>query len=117
MRLASSDRQYGPWLGRSGTTSLEFALVAIPFIFLLVAGTDLGRYFITRHSLHTLISEAARATLIKCFGVTTTQTNPPRTQCALSSTDWPTVEAKVPFLDSSLLSPSPTATQNLNTAT
>jgi Flp pilus assembly protein TadG len=39
---------------------LEFALVAVPFLFLLIAAMDLGRYFITQHSLRTLTSEAAR---------------------------------------------------------
>ena len=53
-------------LERGGTSSLEFALVAIPFIFMIIAGMDLGRYFITQHSLRTLISEAIRSAVINC---------------------------------------------------
>ena len=41
--------------GQAGTSSLEFALVAAPFVFMMVAGMDLGRYFITRtHCTHWL---------------------------------------------------------------
>ena len=44
-----------PALGRAGTSTLEFALVAIPFLFMMIAGMDLGRYFVsaqlTAHSM------------------------------------------------------------------
>ena len=46
---------------QAGTVSLEFALVALPFFLLMFACVDLGRYFITRTSLHTLTSEARRS--------------------------------------------------------
>jgi hypothetical protein len=75
--------------GKAGASSLEFALVAIPFVFLLIAGMDLGRYFITQHSLRTLISEAARATLVSCYG---------QGACTLPASNKLTVAAKVPFL-------------------
>ena len=92
MSLASNKRRRS----RSGTTSLEFALVATPFVFLLMAGMDLGRYFITQHSLRTLVSEAVRATLISCYGSTTS--------CNLPSASKTTVAAKVPFLTSGSIS-------------
>ena len=57
-----------------------------------MAGMDLGRYFITQHSLRTLVSEAVRATLVSCYGSTTT--------CTLPSASKTTVAAKVPFLAS-----------------
>ena len=79
-------------MGRSGTTSLQFALVAVPFVFLLMAGMDLGRYFITQHSLRTLVSEAVRATLVSCYGSASA--------CNLPSASETTVAAKVPFLTS-----------------
>src|SRR3974390_2994097 len=55
-------------LGRWGTVSLEFALVAVPFVLIMIAGMDLGRYFITEHSLRTLAAEAARSAMVNCFG-------------------------------------------------
>jgi Flp pilus assembly protein TadG len=77
--------------GRAGTASLEFALVALPFILLMLAGMDLGRYFITKHSLHTLTSEAVRSMLVNCFNQAA--------QCNLSATNKSTVATMVPFLD------------------
>ena len=53
MSCASSSLRR-PSRGQAGTASLEFALVAVPFFLLIVAVTDLGRYFITRDSLRTL---------------------------------------------------------------
>jgi hypothetical protein len=52
--------------GRSGTAALEFALVAVPFLIVMLSVIDLGRYFATKFSLQTLASETARAMLIKC---------------------------------------------------
>lgn len=91
MSLASNRWLRTP-LGRSGSVGLQFAFVAIPFVLLLLAGMDLGRYFITRHSLRTLISETVRATLISCYGSTGA--------CNLPSASKTTVAAKVPFLNS-----------------
>ena len=96
-------------LGQAATSTLEFALVAIPFLFMLIAGMDLGRYFITKHCLHTLTDEAVRLTMVACFNQTAS--------CSLSSTNWQTVEGNVPFLAPSSLNPAPTATQTLNTST
>jgi hypothetical protein len=52
----------------SVTASLEFALLAIPFVFLLIAERALGRYFIRQRSLWTFVSEAAWDTLVSCYG-------------------------------------------------
>lgn len=91
MSLVSNNRPRAP-LGRSGTVGLQFALVAIPFVLLLLAGMDLGRYFITEHSLRTLVSEAVRATLVTCYGSSGT--------CNLPSANKTTVAAQAPFLNS-----------------
>jgi hypothetical protein len=68
---------------------MEFALVAIPFLFLMIATTDLGRYFITLHSLRTLTAEAARSVMVNCFG---------GGACCLTTTQISAAEAKTPFL-------------------
>ena len=86
----ASSRHHRPLLGQAGTASLKFALVAIPFFLLLIAGMDLGRYFITQHSLRTLTSEAARSALVYCYGATAA--------CSLPVANKQTVEAKAPFL-------------------
>jgi Flp pilus assembly protein TadG len=49
---------------RAGTSSLEFALIAIPFVLLMVAITDLGRYFATQQELRTMTSVIARSCLL-----------------------------------------------------
>jgi len=79
-----------PRLGRKGTSSLEFALVAVVFLSLMFAGMDLGRYFITQHSLRTLTSELIRATMVQCAGTITA--------CTLSAANIQAAKAKVPFL-------------------
>lgn len=91
----------------SGTASLEFALVAIPFVLLLIAGMDLGRYFITQHSLRTLTSEVTRSAVINCSGL---DTCPYATAVPSPSAIW----ATVPFLDSALPGVSLSASQMLN---
>jgi hypothetical protein len=102
MSLGSNKRQRLA-LGGSGTSSLEFALVAVPFMLLMIAGMDLGRYFITQHSLRTLTSEAVRAMLIACYGATAA--------CPMGSSDKAAVAAKVPFLVAGSIS-WPTASQS-----
>jgi hypothetical protein len=106
----ASNRRCDPALGQAGTASLEFALVALPFMLLMIAGVDLGRYFITQQSLHTLTSEAARLAVVNCFGLdacTYAQAVP------TPSTVW----AKVPFLDRTQPLASLTVTQSRNVAT
>jgi hypothetical protein len=78
-------------LGTRGSTSMETALVFIPFMFIMIATTDLGRWFLTQHSLRTLSAEAARATMVACYAAGT---------CSLSSTAKAQVQALTPFLAS-----------------
>jgi Flp pilus assembly protein TadG len=59
MPRASSRRR-----GDAGATSVEFALVAVAFLTLLIGTMDLGRYYLIEHSLHSVVSEAARAALV-----------------------------------------------------
>jgi hypothetical protein len=54
------------WENRSGTAALEFALVAVPFLFIMLGIVDLGRYLLIQHSLDTLVSETARAMIVSC---------------------------------------------------
>jgi Flp pilus assembly protein TadG len=105
-----SNNRRRPQLGQSGTSSLEFALVGIPFLFMLIAGMDLGRYFITQHSLRTLVSEAVRSAVINCFGLTSCNY---QTAVPSPSAVW----AKVPFLSSTGPNASLTASQSYNGAT
>ena len=77
------------WRDRRGTTAMEFALIAIPFTFIMIATTDLGRYWLTQHSLRTLTAEAARSTMVNCFG---------QSSCSLNATQRSAVETATPFL-------------------
>lgn len=97
-------------LGQDGTSSLEFALVAIPFVFMLLATMDLGRYFITAHSVHTLVDEATRSAVVNCFGLQSCNYG---TAVPTPSVVW----NKVPFLSSSVTGASLTASQSYDTGT
>jgi Flp pilus assembly protein TadG len=76
---------------RRGTTTLEFGLIGSLMLMLMVAGIDLGRFYLTRHSLQTLVSEAVRATYVQCFA---------KTSCTLSTASASAAWGKVPFLAS-----------------
>ncbi len=95
-------------LGQAGTTSIEFAVLALPLILIMLAGMDLGRYFITQQSLHTLTSEAARAAVVNCFGL-----NPCATPVPTPAILW----AKVPSLNSAAPGASLSVTQSRNATT
>lgn len=105
-----SSRRRRSTLGQAGASSLEFALVATPLFLMFVAGTDLGRYFITRHSLHTLVSEAARSAIVNCFN---TSSCAYQTAVPSPSTLW----AKVPFLNSATAGASLTVSASRSTTT
>jgi hypothetical protein len=47
-------------LGRSGVTSLEFALTAVPFLWLMFGIFDLARYFFIVQALITLMTDVQR---------------------------------------------------------
>jgi Flp pilus assembly protein TadG len=51
-------------LGRAGATSLELALVLIPFLLLMFGTFDLARYFFTVQAIETLTTDAARYAVI-----------------------------------------------------
>lgn len=73
--------------------------MAIAFFSILFAAMDLGRYFVTQHSLRTLTSELARATLTYCAQSGASYT----TACSLPAAGAQSVasaKAKVPFLTS-----------------
>jgi Flp pilus assembly protein TadG len=50
--------------GRSGIASLEFALILMPFMVLLIAVFDIGRYLFTVQAMTTLMMNAERAIMI-----------------------------------------------------
>jgi Flp pilus assembly protein TadG len=90
-------------LGRAGNTTLEFALVASMFFALIFGVMDLGRYFITRHSVLTLTSELVRATMVQCAGS--------NTACTLSAANITASESVVPMLTPDHFTASPTASR------
>ena len=49
---------------RAGTSSIEFALVALIFLFLLVAISDIARYLFMVQSMQLLATQTARATIV-----------------------------------------------------
>src|SRR5271170_3447536 len=57
-------------LGRAGVTTLEFGFVALLFLMVLIGCMDLGRYYLTEHSLRTMVAEAARARLVTTLPAT-----------------------------------------------
>jgi len=91
-------------LGRDGTSSIEFAIVAVVFFNIIFATMDLGRYFITQHSLRTLTSELIRATMVQCVGNTAA--------CQLNGANVTAAEAKAPFLAAANFAATPTATRS-----
>ena len=64
MWYASSNRISNRRLGRSGSVALEFGLVSGIFFMILMACIDLGRYYATWSSLHTVLGDAMRAASI-----------------------------------------------------
>jgi Flp pilus assembly protein TadG len=49
---------------RAGNSVLQFALVAVVLFMLVFGITDLSRYFLAWHGLNTVVSEAARASMV-----------------------------------------------------
>jgi hypothetical protein len=86
MSSVSNRRRRG--LGCSGITSLEFALVFVPFIWLMTGIFDIGRYFFTIQSMATVLSGAERYSMI----------NPLWAPCGTDS--WATAATIAPLLDS-----------------
>jgi hypothetical protein len=69
----------------------------------MFAGMDLGRYFVTQHSLRTLTSELVRATIVQCAGNVAA--------CTLSGANVAAAESKVPFLVAARFTATPTSTR------
>ena len=78
------------WHNRAGVAAMEFGLIAIPLFFIIIATTDLGRYFLTQHSVRTLTAEAGRTVMVSCFNATA--------PCSLTSAQSTAVKARTPFL-------------------
>jgi len=55
-------------LGRRGTSSLEFGLVALPLLILLLAAFELVRYGAVITSLRLITDEAARTASVRGYG-------------------------------------------------
>lgn len=66
-------------LDQRGAAAFEFCLVAVFFFTFVFAIFDLGRYAITMQLLRALASDAARATMIKCYTPQVTQSASPST--------------------------------------
>lgn len=77
-------------LGCSGTVALEFGLVGGLFFLLVLAVMDLGRFYLTVHSLHTVVGAAMRAAIV----------NPALSGCTAPAAQ---VAAQAPFLEASQL--------------
>lgn len=78
-------------LGHSGTAAVEFGLVGGIFFLLVLGVMDLGRYYLTLHSLHTVLGDATRTALV----------DPSFGGCPASVTE---VAAGAPFLQPAALS-------------
>jgi Flp pilus assembly protein TadG len=63
MSFVSNSRRRGG-LGCAGVTSLELALVIVPFLWMLLGIFDLGRYLFTVQSMVTLMTDAQRTVLV-----------------------------------------------------
>jgi Flp pilus assembly protein TadG len=81
-------------LGSAGLTTLDFVLVSGVFFLLLFGAMDVARYFLTWHGLNTIVSEAARASMINNW---TYSCGHPTAGTAA------TIASSAPFLDTSQL--------------
>jgi Flp pilus assembly protein TadG len=83
-------------------TSVEFALILFPFLLLLLGTFDLGRYFLTLHSVSAFANAAARYCLVnynfETYGVFV----------SASSLSNPNLADAAPFLDPTVLQVSAT---------
>lgn len=100
-------------LGTAGISSLEFVVVASVFFTLMFAVMDLGRFFLTKSSLNSLVAGAARSAMIDSV-----QSNC-ATYCGapLSGTALQTLAAPTPFIDPTKLTLNVIRTGGQNAAT
>jgi hypothetical protein len=97
-------------LDTSGAIALETAFIVVPFFVLFLVTFDLGRFFVTQHSVRTLASELIRQTLIHCTG------QPTDSVCTLPSSGSSSIanaESMVPFLASTAFVSTPTASRSI----
>ena len=76
---------------RSGVTSFEILLVFFSLFFIFLATADLARFFLTVHSVRTVVNEMARQALVYC----TTSSASRTAACSLPSANISTAEAMV----------------------
>jgi Flp pilus assembly protein TadG len=93
-------------LDQRGVAALEFCIIAVPLFFLMFAVFDLGRYAITRQSLHALANVGARKMMIKCYTKQVIKNESP-SGCTDINTYFPDPErqAIAPFLYGADLTP------------
>ena len=93
-------------LDQRGVAALEFCIIAVPLFFLMFAIFDLGRYAITRQSLHALANTGARKMMIKCYTPAVIASTSP-SGCTDINTYFPDPEkqAVAPFLYGAGLTP------------
>jgi hypothetical protein len=93
-------------LDQRGVAALEFCIIAVPLFFLMFAIFDLGRYAITRQSLHALANTGARKMMIKCYTPAAIANTSP-SGCTDINTYFPDPEkqAVAPFLYGAGLTP------------
>jgi hypothetical protein len=96
-------------LDQRGVAALEFCIVAVPLFVLMFAIFDLGRYAITKQSLHKLTNAGARAWMI-CYQNDVLQSQP-TTNCAGDGLPDSVKRSIVPFLYAGGLTPTLNATQ------
>jgi hypothetical protein len=101
---------------RRGTTTLEFALIAIPFVFLLFGTLDLGLYGVTMYSLHTLAGETARGVMINCYSADLINGQSPA-GCTADPYTAAQKQAFAPFLYAGGLTPTIVISAGANTLT
>ncbi|MGY8685644.1 TadE family protein [Bradyrhizobium sp. UFLA05-153] len=101
-------------LDTSGAVALELVIIFMAFFLMLLAISDVARFYVTQNSVRTLASELVRQTLIYCAGQSQL------TQCALPSTgpnSVATAQATVPFLATSGFATTPAASRSTADAT
>jgi len=79
----------GRWFGSKGVTSLEFAVVLVPFLWMTFAIFDIGRYLFTIQAMVTVMTEAERLAVV----------NP--SSAILICGPWANTATITPLLDSS----------------
>lgn len=84
---------------RAGTAALELALVIAPFLWMMLAVIDLGRYLFTAQSMVAVMNQAQRNVVML---YTSASVNGSLTMSSCDSpTSWPDTASIAPMLDAS----------------